>query len=326
MDHTIKIFEQLTDEEKMKLLHYQLSKEEYRQALSAEEKKQLFSREERIEVLKEWTAKKPSVKFSSASIGHCSREDGLNLDVKFLRTTAPSLHLPENFPRPEPSESFCQYLDRIMAVWVLDNEKSCRIFIDALITEVLMDESNEELMGFCEVPNDWEGPGFGYTGTVDYMLGSSITRTVESIDSFLLIVEAKKEWPDSAVPQTVCEAGCLLRKRLAAGKNTPVFAVLTNSYFFRFFAIDTDGVVYASRVSILDPGTDGSYCSSTTLPEILQWFYWMMETLKSVSPRAFGEDLTKEAINSSINELRKCFGVKGNVSNKKKDIIKIAFL
>ena len=65
-------------------------------------------------------------------------------------------------------------------------------------------------------------------------------------DSFLLVVEAKYEWPAKSVAQTLVEAGCLLKKRLAAGKNTPVFAVLTNGLLFRFFAIDTDGTVYSS--------------------------------------------------------------------------------
>ena len=62
-----------------------------------------------------------------------------------------------------------------------------------------------------------------------YMFGSSKTKFVDTMDSFLFVVEAKKEWPDSAIPQVLCEAGCLLKKRLAAGKDTPVFAVLTNS-------------------------------------------------------------------------------------------------
>jgi hypothetical protein len=72
--------EQLTDQEMMKLSHYQLFKAECRQALSGGEKKQLFSKEERIDVLMD--------------------------------------------------------------------EKSCHIFIDALLTKVLMEESNEELRGF----------------------------------------------------------------------------------------------------------------------------------------------------------------------------------
>ncbi|KAK5669306.1 hypothetical protein QVD99_003706 [Batrachochytrium dendrobatidis] len=177
-------------------------------------------------------------------------------------------------------------------------------------------------MGFCEVKNDWEGKEFGYTGDVDYMLESSDTKTVDTMDSFLLVVGAKKEWPDSAVPQILCEAGCLLKKRLAAGKNTPVLAVLTNGTDFRFFAIDTDGVVYASTKKMLELGQDGTYKTSTSLSEILRWFTWFMTAIKSVSPRASSEDLTDTMIADSLTQLRECFGPKFPIQNKKAKIEK----
>ena len=170
------------------------------------------------------------------------------------------------------------------------------MLIDAILIEVLKSEFNDSLYGFCEVKNDWEGTGFGYTGDVDYMLGSSRIKSVDSMDSFLLVVEAKYEWPAKSVAQTLAEAGCLLKKRLAAGKNTPVFAALTNGTDFRFFAIDTDGVVYASDKEVLKLGKDGTYNSSTSLSEILRWFAWFMTAIKPVSPRASTEDLTVEKI------------------------------
>jgi hypothetical protein len=100
------------------------------------------------------------------------------------------------------------------------------------------------LLKFCNVKNHWEGTGVGYTGHVDY---TSNTRSVDSVDSFLLVKVARKEWPDSAVPQIICEAGCLLKRRVAVKKYTPVFAVLSNGTFFQFFAIDVDSVVYSSK-------------------------------------------------------------------------------
>ena len=190
----------------------------------------------------------------------------------------------------------------------MDNEKSCRIIIDAILTEVLLNEANEKLLGFCEVKNDWEGSGFEYTGDVDYMLGTSKNRSVEAMDSFLLVVEAKKEWPDKAVAQVLCEAGCLLKKRLAKGKNTPVFAVLTNGIFFRFFAIDVDSVVYSSEIIMLMVGEEGSYSSSNSLSKILRWFNWFLTSIKSISPRASREDLTKDNIEISLAALKRCFG------------------
>jgi hypothetical protein len=273
--------------------------------------------EERKQVQQFWTKKKPSVPFSKATLNDCVRPDGLALDIDYATIDAPSLHIPTSFPTPVASDFLCENLSRIKTVWVLDNEKACRIVIDAILTEVLLNESNEQLLGFCEVKNDWDGPGFGYTGDVDYMFGTSKTKSVDTMDSFLLVVEAKKEWPDSAIPQVLAEAGCLLKKRLAAGKNTPVFAVLTNGLLFRFFAIDTDGVVYSSGQKVLEPGEDGTYNSSSSLTDILRWLTWFMVAIKSVSPRASTEDLTSEKIEDSLNQLRNCFGPKNPIHSKK---------
>ena len=138
------------------------------------------------------------------------------------------------------------------------------------------------------------------------MFGSSKTKSVDTMDSFLLIVEAKTEWPASAIPQILAEAGCLLKNRQAAGKNTPVFAVLTNGFDFKFFAIDTDGVVYASEKEYLKIGPDGTYTSSTSLSEILRWLSWFMTAIKSI-----------ENIDDSLTQLRNCFGPKYPIFSKK---------
>jgi hypothetical protein len=151
----------------------------------------------------------PNVSFSKASMIDCIRSDGLGLNVNYALSDAPSLRIPLEFVSPTPSKWLCETLVNIKPVWVLYNEKACRIIIDAIITEILLHEANNNLLGFCEVKNDWQGDGFAYTGDVDYMLGTSQIRSVETMDSFLLVVEAKKEWPDSALPQILCEAGCL---------------------------------------------------------------------------------------------------------------------
>ncbi|KAI8893385.1 hypothetical protein BC833DRAFT_569266 [Globomyces pollinis-pini] len=283
--------------------------------LTEEEKNQLSEKQKKA--LKALIGSKPSVAFSKATLNDCIRPDGLALNIDYVSVKAPTIHIPVDFPEPTATAHLCESLARIEKVWVLDNEKACRIVIDAILTDVLLNESNEQLLGFCEVQNDWEGPGFVYTGNVDYMLGSSKTKSVDTMDSFLLVVEAKKEWPDDAVAQVLCEAGCLLKKRLAAGKETPVFAVLTNGLLFRFFAIDTNGVVYSSEVELLKIGRDGTYNSSTSLSEILRWFTWFIASIKSVSPRASSEDLTAEKIGDSLTQLRSCFGPKKPTSSKK---------
>ena len=116
----------------------------------------------------------------------------------------------------------------------------------------------------------------------------------------------------------LCEAGCVLKRRLAAGKDTPVFAVLTNVLLFRFFAINTDGVVYSSGILILlGFGPDEDYTNSPTLTEILRWFTWFMTAIKSVSPRASKEDLTAEMIDDPLVRLRSCFGPKKPILHKR---------
>ncbi|EGF79446.1 hypothetical protein BATDEDRAFT_25793 [Batrachochytrium dendrobatidis JAM81] len=125
-----------------------------------------------------------------------------------------------------------------------------------------------------------------------------------------------------AVPQVLAKAGCLLKKRLAAGKNTPVLAVLTNGTDFRFFAIDIDGIVYASTIHLLEIGMDRTYKTSTSLSEILRWFTWFMTAIKSVSPRASSEDLTDTMTADSLTRLRSCFEPKVPIQNKKAKIEK----
>jgi hypothetical protein len=272
-----------------------------------------LTEEEKNQVQQFWNnpnpKKKPSVAFSRATLNDFVRPDGLALNIDYASVKAPTIHIPVDFPAPAASAHLCETLARIEKVWVLDNEKACRIVIDAILTEVLLNESNEQHLGYCEVKNDWEGTGFGYTGDVDYMFGSSKTKSVDTMDSFLLVVEAKKEWPDSAIPQVLCEAGCLLKKSLAAGKNTPVFAVLTNGLLFRFFAIDIDGVVYSSGQTPIGLGL--------TLSEILRWLTWFMTSIKSISPRVSSENLTDKAIGDSLTQLRNCFGPKNPIFSKK---------
>ena len=110
-----------------------------------------------------------------------------NLDSSLLVVVAK-----KEWPNSSISQVLCEHLLTVQRRFVLDNEKACRMLIDAILIEVLKSEFNDSLYGFCEVQNDWEGDGFGFTGTCDYMVASSKSKSVESMDSFLLVVEAKK--------------------------------------------------------------------------------------------------------------------------------------
>jgi hypothetical protein len=130
-------------------------------------------------------------------------------------------------------------------------------------------------------------------------------------ESFLLVVVAKKEWPDSAIAQVLAEAGCLLKNRQLDGKSTPVFAVLTNASFFQFFAIDTNSVVFTSGAPIsLCTAKDRSYKSSTSLVQILRWLSWFIKSMADVSPPSSQTDdaaARGELVVQAVSELSKCF-------------------
>ena len=84
------------------------------------------------------TSNKPSISFSKANFDHCVKKDGLALNVSFIQNTIiPSFHIPEYAPAPAPSKWLCKTLTFIHKFWVLNNEKACRIVIDAILTEVL---------------------------------------------------------------------------------------------------------------------------------------------------------------------------------------------
>lgn len=288
--------------------------------LTDEEKNQLSDKQKKA--IKTLVGSKPSVPFSAATVEDCANPGGLKLDLRNIYEDDAKLRIPDSIPTPVASDFLCEHLRRIKKAWWLTNKKACRMLIDAVLTEVLLSESNDKLKGYCEVKGNWEGTELSYTGDVDYMFGSSQLPVAKVTDTFVLVVEAKKEWHDSAVPQILCEAGCLLKKRLAAGKNTPVFAVLTNGTDFRFFAIDTDGVVYASTKKMLEIGEDGTYKTSTSLTEIRRWINWFMTSIKSVSPRAPSKDLTNTMIAESLTKLRRCFGPKVPIHNKKRSRLK----
>ena len=263
---------------------------------------------EKRQLITTWTSEKEVVKFSQATLDDCVRDDGLGLDLRYLRMEAPTIHIPLKFVAPSPSEWLSSSLKKIRKAWVVDNEKAARIIIDAILTEVLSIDVNVNLLGFCEVRNDWASRGVSYTGCVDYMIGSSLIRSIGGMDSYLLIVEAKKDWLAAGLSQVVCEAGCLLKRRLATGKRMPVFAVLTNGLLFRFFAIDVDGTVFASGEQLLAIGVDNTYASSQSLSEIIRWFVWILTWFALCSPRASREAISQSTADENLRELRQCFG------------------
>jgi hypothetical protein len=77
----------------------------------------------------------------------------------------------------------CEHLLIVQKRFAIDNEIARRMLINAILLEVLNSGFNGKLLGFCKVENDWDGSGFGYTGNVDYMLGTSELKSVKTMDS-----------------------------------------------------------------------------------------------------------------------------------------------
>ena len=86
-----------------------------------------LSEEEKKQVQKFLNNKKPFVTFSKATLEDCVRSDGLNLNIDYVKIKAPTLFISYRIDAPKPSAHLCETLARIDNVWVLNNEKACRM-------------------------------------------------------------------------------------------------------------------------------------------------------------------------------------------------------
>ncbi|KAI8823070.1 uncharacterized protein EV422DRAFT_523234 [Fimicolochytrium jonesii] len=267
--------------------------------------------------------------FTKMTWSEMKSAEGLHLDVRNVelatRRAVTSLSLPPFLDSVQPTEHLKGQLARLERTWSRNSEAGRRTFVDALLAEavdtfyhgILVDERSSESMldsvdveppesgstaplrVFSEVEIKWSGACKGVTGNVDYLFGHADADDVEEgmKDSFLIAVEAKKEWPDSAVRQAIAEGGVLLRYRQKNNKTGPVFVVLTNATFWVFYCIDNNGVVYSSGPEIV--------FGETTLPMILRWLRWFVMAAAVTSPRASTVDMTDEEktrVQSSLTE------------------------
>ncbi|KAJ3051433.1 hypothetical protein HK097_007553 [Rhizophlyctis rosea] len=248
----------------------------------------------------------------------------------------PSLILPSNIEKSVPTEHLLRHLARLSRVWSKNSETGRRAFIDALLAEAVdiafhgrvvdekmsddedgdgddqnVDDVEEEedddeegkgpLRVFTDVDLKWQGSTMAVSGTVDYLLGHIETDDAEEEikDSYFIVVEAKKEWPEDAFVQAIAAGGALLRRRQASaktGKNGGVFVVLTNATMWNFYYIDKEGVVYCSG----DPIT----AAHTGL--ILTWLTFFLKGTAAISPRASMVSMKEEEKASILNGINDC--------------------
>jgi hypothetical protein len=253
-------------------------------------------------------SEKKKVIFSAATLENCQEPGGLGLNTVYVTKPVVSLFIPDTIPYLLPTEHLCSQLSKLYQHFDMRSEKACRMVIDAILLEILDSNINEKLHCYCEVKLDWDGSEIAFRGSADYLLGSA-----DVTDSCLLVVEAKKEWPANAVGQVISEAGCLLKKRQESrvAQMSPVFVVLSNGEYFKFFVIDIDGMVYTSgrTALVLAPSETGTFSpDNESLKAILRWFYWFITAIKRASPRSSASDLQNIQIDRHLSELRKCFG------------------
>jgi hypothetical protein len=255
-------------------------------------------------------AKMPGTSFSQCNIMDVLNPTGLHLDISnidHLNIQRPSMFIPDTMLKPVASDLLCQNLKILDEVWAFNSEQGCRSRIDAILAAAVH-SPDKKLRVFCEVKNDWIGPGFYYTGSVDYMIGSGCTIGNTEVDSCLVCVEAKKEGIDSGIAQILAELGCLQKNRLIKGKNSPVFGILTNGTIYQFYSIDMNSIVYCSgSPMVLRPEPDGSYDASGPLAEILRWVMWFCSTMRAMSPGFSPVTVPQDAFHAAIAQLETCF-------------------
>ncbi len=226
---------------------------------------------------------KDTVTIHNATMEDCYRHDGLNLTPSYIRgvnTNVDTLRIPDNFPAITADDSLCEALLTARAVWRMNSELDCRILTNLILTDVLRSVKGR-LSGCCNVSNDYEADGVAYSGDVDYLIGSwERTDTSRILDANVLVVRAESDWPDPPIAHVICHAGCLLKRRLALGKKTPVYAVMaTGSGLFEFILLDVDGTVYNSRVHYLHDNNDGGFRANVSV--VLRWIQWFLTSPKA---------------------------------------------
>lgn len=274
-----------------------------RDYMTEEEWEALLANITRIGIVRQ---RKEMVAFSAVTVEHCTRSDGLGLDLRNAYRDRNTIRFPDRLPGIEASDDLMRTLTDICTYFVLDNDSSKRSLIDNILIESLRNCDNPRLTWFHNVENKWEGAGIRYTGEADYMLGTSRQRHRCKTDSFLVVSQAKSFWGQEHYAQMVCEMGCLLRRRLAVGKETPVFGILTDASHFKFFAVDTNNVVYCTHTIWLSCLED-TETFTAGLRRVLRHLHWIITSLEAISARASSRENghTPEA---ALAELRACFG------------------
>lgn len=144
------------------------------------------------------------------------------------------------------------------------------------------------------------------------MLGSCLIA-IEAKDALLHFPYIKEY--EKAIVQTLGYAAALLRTREDEHRDsgiprkiTPIFAAVTSGLCWQFFGLDIDGSVYSSgNLIYIDRPVQGGYSQSVGLPKVISWLVWMLNTMRSISPRCSVTELNETDQNLNIQGVQKSF-------------------
>jgi hypothetical protein len=234
------------------------------------------------------------VPFSLATRDHIVNVLKLNLEP--LSRYDSSLVLPDNVIVTELSEFLQKNLRHHISDWDLSSEVSRKYLISDFIHEAIYN-IRASLKIKPEFPLNYEERGVSFSGYMDLVISG------EGLQSYLLVVEAKKEWAlEDGLNQLLCEAGCLLRSREKLVKKTPILAVLSDAFHFQFFAIDErNGSVFVDLTNMSDFRHDQQAIT------VVRWLVWFLQIFVAVSPTSSPRDWSSSRQESRLQELRSCF-------------------
>ena len=246
-----------------------------------------------------------STRTAYRSVTRAQIREALLLDLTTLDDSTHILRLPAeaDFQYSAITELLITNLKYALELHGLRNEASRSLVVVEFLKDALISFGNRHLHIVPQSRERFKNEDHVFSGIVDYSIGT------KDLVSQLLVIEVKAGMDrEAAETQLLVLAGCVLRRRLAETKATPVFAVLTDGAFFQFYAIDNrDSTVYSSRVIYLDYRANPDFASYGDLKEVVTWFRWFLTLITAVSPRSSPPQIILDGSQDSLEALRRDF-------------------
>ncbi|TPX72806.1 hypothetical protein SpCBS45565_g00301 [Spizellomyces sp. 'palustris'] len=239
----------------------------------------------------------PSVRFTDVNGGHLTKEFGLNM-TNVTNESIPRWMLPDDVKQIVPRLACEDMLACVARNFVLTSEATRRTLIDLTLADVLDNEefqSSIPLRCWGEVPMHWRGANVGFHGKADYAIGHGLPDAPPTLDTYLIAIEAKVDWPKTSIYQALAQGATLHKKRKAAGKKAIVFVILSNGLLWQFFNIGEDGYVQASDLIYLSVANHPHAAKGRQ--EVFTWVGHLMRQARLISPTTSLADVATATVN-----------------------------